>query len=98
VQELILENERRRGWLIFYSHDVRSMPSRYGCTPDLLRFAVSFASQRGGRILKISDVVAELVSQSNENEHCSIDSKNYQQQRHVQSVSGLSRIEGATLM
>jgi peptidoglycan/xylan/chitin deacetylase (PgdA/CDA1 family) len=63
VQDLILENERRQSWIIFYTHDVRSAPSQYGCTPELLEFAVSFASQRKARILKIADVIAELVSQ-----------------------------------
>jgi peptidoglycan/xylan/chitin deacetylase (PgdA/CDA1 family) len=62
VQELILENERRRSWLIFYSHDVRPTPSRFGCTPELLEFAVSFASQRGAFILTVADVVAGLTA------------------------------------
>ena len=29
------------GWLIFYGHDVAANPSRYGCTPQLLRHALS---------------------------------------------------------
>jgi peptidoglycan/xylan/chitin deacetylase (PgdA/CDA1 family) len=62
VRELILENERLKGWLIFYSHDVRSTPSRFGCTPELLEFAVLFASQRCARILTVAEVVAELVA------------------------------------
>ncbi len=60
VRELILENERRRGWLIFYSHDVSPTPSRYGCSPELLEYAVSFVSQRCARILTVAEVVAEL--------------------------------------
>jgi len=28
------------GWLIFYSHDVATAPSRYGCSPSLLRDAL----------------------------------------------------------
>jgi peptidoglycan/xylan/chitin deacetylase (PgdA/CDA1 family) len=68
VQKLILENERRRSWIIFYTHDVRSAPSRYGCTADLLEFAVSFALQRKSRVLKIADVIAELVSQPRDKE------------------------------
>jgi peptidoglycan/xylan/chitin deacetylase (PgdA/CDA1 family) len=62
VQELILENERRKSWLIFYSHDVRDTPSRFGCTPELLEFAVSFASQRSACILTVADVVAGLTA------------------------------------
>jgi peptidoglycan/xylan/chitin deacetylase (PgdA/CDA1 family) len=63
VRELILENERRSGWLIFYSHDIRPMPSRFGCTPELLEFAVSFASRRNARISTVAKVVTELTGQ-----------------------------------
>jgi peptidoglycan/xylan/chitin deacetylase (PgdA/CDA1 family) len=62
VQELIEENQRTRGWLIFYTHDVRSAPSRYGCTPELLKFAVSLASQQKARILTVAEVVKELTA------------------------------------
>ena len=64
IQELILANERRRSWLIFYTHDVCSAPSRYGCTPDLLERALSFALQRNSRVLPIADVIAELSAHS----------------------------------
>ncbi len=67
VRELILENERRKSWLIFYSHDVCPTPSRYGCTPELLEFAVSFASQQGARLLTIAEAVSELVPQIGRN-------------------------------
>ena len=62
VQELILDNERRKSWLIFYSHDVQHTPSRFGCTPGLLEFAVWFASRQSARILTVSEVVTELAS------------------------------------
>jgi peptidoglycan/xylan/chitin deacetylase (PgdA/CDA1 family) len=63
VEELIVENERRKSWLIFYSHDVRETPSPVGCTPALLEFAVSFAAQRRGRVRTVTDVVHELGKQ-----------------------------------
>jgi hypothetical protein len=47
ARQLILENEERKSWLIFYSHDVRSNPSPYGCTPSLLESTAAFAIQRG---------------------------------------------------
>ncbi|MGO8795980.1 MAG: polysaccharide deacetylase family protein [Candidatus Sulfotelmatobacter sp.] len=71
VEQLILENERRRSWLIFYTHDVQPTPSRFGCTPELLEAAVSFASDRGARILTVAEVVAELVSFPAGAESCS---------------------------
>lgn len=62
VRQLILENERQGKWLIFYSHDVQPMPSKFGCTPGLLEFAVSTASEHGARILTIAEAVAGLSS------------------------------------
>jgi peptidoglycan/xylan/chitin deacetylase (PgdA/CDA1 family) len=46
------------GWLIFYSHDVEASPSRYGCTPALLRHALDAASRRNIRILSVADALA----------------------------------------
>jgi peptidoglycan/xylan/chitin deacetylase (PgdA/CDA1 family) len=60
VETLILENEQHKSWLIFYSHDVRPDPSAFGCTPELLDHAVSFAAQRGARILTVAETVSEL--------------------------------------
>lgn len=60
AKQLILENENRRTWLIFYSHDVVRKPSRFGCTPALLEAVVSFASDRGARMMTVADVVGEL--------------------------------------
>jgi peptidoglycan/xylan/chitin deacetylase (PgdA/CDA1 family) len=69
VRQLILENERQRGWLIFYSHDVSVTPSRFGCTPDLLDFAVSFSAQRCGTIATVAKVVSELVAPRRQKEN-----------------------------
>jgi hypothetical protein len=60
ARQLILENENRRSWLIFYSHDVADKPSRFGCTPALLESVVSFAAERGTRVMTVADVVSEL--------------------------------------
>jgi peptidoglycan/xylan/chitin deacetylase (PgdA/CDA1 family) len=60
AQDLILENEKRKRWLIFYSHDVQPKPSQYGCTPSLLESTASFAIKRGCRILTVSAVLAEI--------------------------------------
>lgn len=62
VGELIKENARRESWLIFYSHDVCATPSRYGCTPGLLEFAVSNALRSGARVSTVAEVVSELTS------------------------------------
>jgi len=67
VRNLIMENERQRGWLIFYSHDVSSSPSRFGCTGDLLEFAVSLATQRQGTVATVADVVNDLTAAHRQN-------------------------------
>jgi len=58
--QLIHQNEKQKGWLIFYTHDVRPNPSRFGCTPSLLESVVSFASRSGARIMTVAEVLAEV--------------------------------------
>lgn len=60
VEHLILENEREKGWLIFYTHDVRPNPSVYGCTPELLE-SVAATGKRGGEILPVAEVLLKLA-------------------------------------
>jgi peptidoglycan/xylan/chitin deacetylase (PgdA/CDA1 family) len=64
VEKLILENTKRKNWLIFYTHDVRPKPSAYGCTPELLQMAVSCAVLGGCRILTVREVLAEVRVQN----------------------------------
>ena len=59
IEDLILQNVRQRSWLIFYTHDIRSNPSQYGCTQELLKFAVSLAARSGSRILTVQEALAE---------------------------------------
>jgi peptidoglycan/xylan/chitin deacetylase (PgdA/CDA1 family) len=59
AEHLILQNAKERGWLIFYTHDVRNGPSPYGCTPALFEFAVSVAARSGSRILTVQQALAE---------------------------------------
>jgi peptidoglycan/xylan/chitin deacetylase (PgdA/CDA1 family) len=58
---LIRENERRKSWLIFYTHDVASNPSRFGCTPALLEEVVSFSVGRCIRLTTIAEVVSGMM-------------------------------------
>jgi peptidoglycan/xylan/chitin deacetylase (PgdA/CDA1 family) len=51
--EAILKN----GWLIFYTHDVKTVPSPYGCPPSLLRHALDAASRRKIPILSVADAL-----------------------------------------
>ena len=57
IERLIDENKKRRGWLIFYTHDVRENPSDYGCTPQQLASAVRAASRSGAQLLTVSQAL-----------------------------------------
>ncbi len=43
------------GWLIFFTHDVRENPSRYGCTPEHFENVVVKARRSGAQILSVRD-------------------------------------------
>lgn len=60
LEDLILQNVKQRGWLIFYTHDVLPQPSPYGCTPALFESVVSAAARRESRILTVDQVLAEI--------------------------------------
>ncbi len=62
AKRLITENVARRSWVIFYTHDVGTSPSPFGCTPELLQEAVSYAGKCGNRILSVEEVLLELSS------------------------------------
>jgi peptidoglycan/xylan/chitin deacetylase (PgdA/CDA1 family) len=62
LNALIEGNVRRGGWLIFYTHDIRSQPSPYGCTPELFELIVSRAFRSGSGILTIQAALAELAA------------------------------------
>ena len=47
----------KNGWLIFYSHDVATSPSPYGCSPSLLQHALNAAAQRKIQILTVADAL-----------------------------------------
>jgi peptidoglycan/xylan/chitin deacetylase (PgdA/CDA1 family) len=64
AEKLILENAKRKTWLIFYTHDVRPRPSAFGCTPSLLEAALSCAVRSGCRILTVREALAEVGVQN----------------------------------
>ena len=47
----------RNGWLILYTHDIDDSPSRYGCTPSLLRSAVQQAIKSGCKVLPVNEAI-----------------------------------------
>lgn len=51
--QMIDDNARQAGWLIFYTHDVCQSPSRFGCTPEYFEEVVAAASRSGSDLLTI---------------------------------------------
>jgi peptidoglycan/xylan/chitin deacetylase (PgdA/CDA1 family) len=47
----------KNGWLIFYTHDVKTAPSSYGCSPALLRHALDAASHRKMPVLSVAEAL-----------------------------------------
>jgi peptidoglycan/xylan/chitin deacetylase (PgdA/CDA1 family) len=94
VQRSILENAARKGWLIFYTHDVCSRPSRFGCIPELLEAAVSFAAQGRANIVTVAGALTKLQVQPSDLSHPLLEqanvvsrrtgplSRDFQNQRH----------------
>lgn len=60
VKALIQENSRKRGWLIFATHDVSDNPSPFGCTPRFLEQVVRWSVESGARILPVVRAVEVL--------------------------------------
>jgi peptidoglycan/xylan/chitin deacetylase (PgdA/CDA1 family) len=57
IDRVFDEAVAKNGWLIFYSHDVATEPSPYGCSPSLLQHALDAASQRNVQILSVADAL-----------------------------------------
>lgn len=62
--QLIEENERRRGWLVFYTHDVAEAPSRYGCTPEHFAAVVEAAADSACDVLTMERAYRTLAEAS----------------------------------
>jgi peptidoglycan/xylan/chitin deacetylase (PgdA/CDA1 family) len=58
VKKLLRRAQELSGWLIFYTHDVKDHPSRYGCTPALLEAAVKAALDSSIKVMTVNEVLA----------------------------------------
>jgi len=60
IEHMMQLNVVKRGWLIFYTHDVCERPSPWGCTPKDFEKVVRLAARTRVRILSINRAVAAL--------------------------------------
>ncbi len=51
VKEVIEQNRRARGWLVFATHDICENPTPWGCSPEFFEEIVESAVNSGARIL-----------------------------------------------
>jgi peptidoglycan/xylan/chitin deacetylase (PgdA/CDA1 family) len=57
IKEMIDANARANGWLIFVTHDVCSVPTRFGCASHLFERVVEHSAKSGAAILGILDAL-----------------------------------------
>jgi peptidoglycan/xylan/chitin deacetylase (PgdA/CDA1 family) len=57
IKDIIQQNNRSKGWLIFATHDVAPSPSPYGCTPEFFKEVVQYAIDSGSRIMPVAEAV-----------------------------------------
>jgi peptidoglycan/xylan/chitin deacetylase (PgdA/CDA1 family) len=55
VVSLINANVTVGGWLIFATHDIRTSPSQFGCTPAFFEGVVGHAAASGAKILPVAE-------------------------------------------
>jgi len=64
LKNLIEQNRRARGWLIFATHDISEDPTPFGCTPDFFEDIVQCAVNSGARILPVVQALEALRASS----------------------------------
>lgn len=57
IDNLFEANEKSKGWLIFYTHDISETPSPFGCTPSELESVVKMAVERRMPIIPVGQAV-----------------------------------------
>lgn len=64
-KQLLEENKKYNGWVIFYTHDVSKNPSPYGCEEALFESVLNLALETGSEILNVAEVIKKLNSTFN---------------------------------
>jgi peptidoglycan/xylan/chitin deacetylase (PgdA/CDA1 family) len=54
LRDIIHLNNQRKGFLIFYTHDIQEHPTQFGCTEELFEKVVSMVKESGAKILPIT--------------------------------------------
>jgi len=65
IDDIIHLNQKVKGWLVFYTHDVTESPTKFGCTPEFFYKIVLKCIQSGAKIVTV-DSVLELLKINNQ--------------------------------
>jgi peptidoglycan/xylan/chitin deacetylase (PgdA/CDA1 family) len=57
IDHLLKANEKSRGWLIFYTHDISEKPSPFGCKPGEFERTVKLAIKRSARVVPVGEAL-----------------------------------------
>lgn len=60
IEALLDEAEERRGWLVFYTHDVQDAPSDIGCSPARFAHAVARVRARGLAVMTMAEAAVAI--------------------------------------
>jgi len=60
IVRLIEANNRKKGWLIFATHDVSESPTQFGCTPAFFEKVVRYSSYSGAKVLTVSEALDNI--------------------------------------
>lgn len=55
-KNLISINKEKKGWLIFFTHEVENSPTPFGCNEELLSRIIELSLESGSEIMNISEV------------------------------------------
>ncbi len=58
--EMLRGLTKRPGWLIFFTHDVRNKPSKWGLTPVEFRNIIDAVKQSGAQVLSVGSAIKKL--------------------------------------
>jgi peptidoglycan/xylan/chitin deacetylase (PgdA/CDA1 family) len=61
ISRLVTRNDKQRGWLIFYTHDVSDRPSAFGCTLSQFEGVVKLVAQAGATVLPVGKAVERAI-------------------------------------
>ena len=58
---LMMDVASKKGWLILYTHDVTPNPSDWGCTENLLDYAIQAALAAGCKVMPVDQAIDYFV-------------------------------------